>query len=178
MDRFYTFLPALCVLITVVVGALACLKYAERRFADKTNDLEWRKQNAWKMLAHFGLPLTSLTVVVNVLVFIAPLVVIFERPSQMAWYGIFLSSVFSSLLYHYQSRKKVEGMRGRSVFTAWLFLAYVFSGYYGILYQSIWLSFGLYVLIVFILPVFIALLPILVYLLFIVLEGLWYRIFR
>ena len=111
---------------------------------------------------------------VEELIFRAPLIIIFDSISSTAWYGILISSLLFGLAHFFGKKVSMSDLfsarennenesddvqaetdrihkklgkiiLARRIFHVFVtFLAGIVFGYYGIVYQSIWVSFGLH----------------------------------
>ena len=140
---------------------------------------------------------------VEELIFRAPLVLAFSGMSSFAWYGILTSAVLFSLMHwsgkkiwmpeillaraegshksddigeeverlHQEAGKKILVSRISHVIFA--LLAGISAGYYGILYQSIWVSVGIHAAWNLVMPVVVQLLLLVVMIFYVLLSLLW-----
>jgi len=134
---------------------------------------EWglSEKNIFRVMFELLLLLFIGVPAIMVIICSAPLVLAFDEMSPVAWGGIFISnlvSLFISLFIQKQAgslfvaakkkddeeqevvdeRKKKTVLRVvNSLYGLCGFVSGVLAGYYGIIHQSIWMSFGVYVLI-------------------------------
>ena len=140
------------------------------------------------------------------LVFRAPIIIMFSELSQSAWYGILASSILFSVLHwrgnkitffeildardngekesdnledeseRLSQKMKKEVKQRKALHVLLTFLSGIIFGYFGIKYQSIWISVGLHSLWNLIMPILVVVLIILAAIIYVSLSSLWKKI--
>lgn len=154
MERIYTFLPSVLVIV-FLVG----VKFILARMVNAKID-EWKEKN--KLWIALIVSTSSLLVsyAVTELIFRAPLIIAFDTMSSAAWCGVIVSSIIFALvrycswikLMHWptvfpQQKDLAETAEPKKtttlqkiVDTASVVIIGILSGYFGIKFQSIWMS--------------------------------------
>lgn len=170
MERIYTFLPSILILVCIVGTTRLYVWLIIRQFGDNFNNFEWRDKNRCKVILTVSIPWGVLMCpALEELIFRAPLIIIFEKMSSLAWYAVFASGVifwlthliwipnklFTRKNFNYKNIKltidpkllREENKR----FVRFVVIKLISSmpvaipaGYYGIRYQSIWIAFGIH----------------------------------
>ena len=168
VERIYTFLPSVLVLICIAGATVLYLIWITNRFGGNLKSV-----NRWIVIWTVDVPLINVVVpAAEELVFRAPLIIAFSAVSSVAWYGIFASSALFALLHWdvnkiwpeflpsrkndarkddvvtevnrlHQEKDKMIIMRKVCKVVCALTLG-ILAGYYGIKYQSIWMAFGIH----------------------------------
>lgn len=135
MERIYEFLPSIIMLICIAVVALFCsaLVPRSRCYVSVIGDEEEQSQPELGIIH-----LVWAAPAVEELIFRAPLIIAWSAMSTNAWYGIFVSTILFALAHLPMVKKRIMiiGVIPLGILT----------GYYGILYQSIWVSVGIHML--------------------------------
>ncbi|MDP3770051.1 MAG: CPBP family intramembrane metalloprotease [bacterium] len=202
MEKIYAFLPSIVILACIAGVTFVYVKLVIRRFGDDFKSIEWREKNKWKLTWMVGTPMSNVFApTAEELIFRAPLIIAFSTMSSAAWYGLFASSVLFAMAHwrgkkismqdilsvqdneksddlkrevnqFYQEHRKEIMMRKilNVVFTLPLG---ILAGYYGIMYQSIWLSSGIHLVWNLIIPVILLILTLLGTFVFLGISFLW-----
>ncbi len=206
-ERFFQFLPSIAILTSIAIATLIYLRLVLKRFKERIKSIEWCKENHWKIIWLIGTPVQNVWApVAEELIFRAPLIVIFSTVSGNAWRGIWISSVFFSLVHYFGHKitlfdvfsakessetktdsleaeisdiKKREAKRLR--ITKFLHPITVFplgilSGYYGIKYQSIWASVGIHFVWNLVMPIILVLVVLIVAMAGVGIEEAWHSL--
>jgi membrane protease YdiL (CAAX protease family) len=167
-QRIIHFLPSICSLATICLLGRLYFKLISKKFSDRFKNIEWCEANQGKIAHLIGMPVTYVIApAFEELLCRAPIIVIFSWVSPAAWEAITASSVFFAAMHWPDSseifsalfkwRKKrgvpigdeVQKKESRPLWKKILQVIITFPmglafGYYGIRYQSIWISFGLH----------------------------------
>lgn len=142
MERVLMFLPSILIIGSIAGATSVYIKrVTEPRFGDDIKSVNW-KQNKWKDWLLIQPILIIWAPTAEELLFRAPLIIAFDAMSPFAWYGIFISSALFSLV-HWLEREKRD-IRKKILNVVSTFLLSILAGYFGIKYQSIWLSVGIH----------------------------------
>ncbi len=212
MNRIYALLPSVIILACIAGGTFVYIRLALRHFGNNLRSVEWLKKNQWKTTLFVAIPIVYLQApALEELIFRGPLVLAFSELSRSAWYWILLSAGLFASTHWFgdkigmpeilseqgdpdhtddveQEVKRLTQKNGRLVKKQKLvnvilaFPAGLVFGYFGIKYQSLWLSFGIHATWNIVMP---NLLPLLVLLGMLVIRSLvsiwdsiWDRVFR
>ncbi len=170
MERIYAFLPSILIIVCIAGTTLLYNKLITKRLGEDNLKInEWVKNNKWKAFSSFAPVIYIGTPAIEELIFRAPLVIIFNTMSLSAWCGILISGGLFALLHwrdgikfvvngfsfsfsifsNKEERTWIEGVN-----TLCVLILGILTGYYGIKYQSIWVSVGIHALWNLIAPVF------------------------
>lgn len=203
MERIYTFLPSIVILICVAIATRLYLWWIAKRFGKNLKSVNWHKKNELKVASMFGTPLIYIFApALEELIFRAPIIVAFSTVSSVAWYGILASSGLFALA-HWRGKKvwmpeildgnhksddvaeeinrlhaeagKMIMVRKASHVIVTLFLG-ILAGYYGIKCQSLWVAFGIHVAWNIVAPVVFIVLVYLGLFAFFVISTLWDKV--
>jgi membrane protease YdiL (CAAX protease family) len=90
------FLALLC---GALIGFL-CLRIVSRKGREKFNDVDWCRQNKWKLVFFCAVPMIgAIAPVIEETLFRAPLIILFSALMPAAWATIVLSSLLFSVLH-------------------------------------------------------------------------------
>jgi len=146
VERIYIFLPSILALACIAGIAFLYLKWIARRLGDNFTNEEWREKNVAKILLTVGAPTYYVFApAVEELIFRAPLIILFGAMTSFAWYGILISSVLFALMHLLSQEERKKTLAHKAYRFVATFVLSVLAGYYGIVNQSIWTSFGIHV---------------------------------
>lgn len=174
MERIYLFLPSIIIIAMIGVAAGFVARNNLRRFGENLQDIEWLQENEMKLNLRYGVPMINICApTLEELIFRAP--IIFSSVTPEASYAILATSFLFGLvhfrgfkisLFEFSSFRKKDtthkdfekelkdyqqSNRKMILFRKVLHVVLttilgVLAGYYGILYQSIWVSVGVHAL--------------------------------
>ena len=166
LERIYQFLPAMLVPLSVAIAGNIYAALLAKKYRDVLNDKQWTKAHPWKCFFLFWAPFAyGYGPVQEELIFRMPLIIIFSGISPNAWIGIVVSAATFAIIHWHggliatmqknekkteygseiiAERMKKQFRQQKSVQMVVLFIMGTFIGYYGVYYQSIWVSVGMH----------------------------------
>ncbi len=173
MERFFLFLPSVLIIASIGVIALLFARYHYKKFKEHLQDAEWLEKNQLKLSIWFGTPVVNIVApTLEELIFRAPLVIAFSALTAEAWIGIVISTILFGLMHfpgskiefselvsltRKSNKDEIDGAvltyqaenRGKLLFRKCLHVVLtailgLLAGYYGVLYQSIWVAVGIH----------------------------------
>ncbi|MBI2670313.1 MAG: CPBP family intramembrane metalloprotease [Candidatus Yanofskybacteria bacterium] len=167
-ERITGFLPSILILTCIAGLTSLYLKLVTKHLLKNLKKIEWYEKNQLKFECLLGIPAIYIFVPIQEeLIFRAPLILIFSGINGNAWTGI-LVSAFAFATSHYFGNQiklfdgqvktddiktgiaEIEKMEAQQIKIRRLlhvvctFPLGVLAGYYGIKYQSIWISVGIH----------------------------------
>lgn len=154
MERIRLFLPSILIITSIAAATNLYLWRTNKAFELK--GIDWVKAHAWACLWKLKAPtLFVWAPTAEELVYRAPIIVIFSAMSENAWYGVIASGVLFGLTHLKNQGEEIDQLfeedGGRYAKIAFKLLHVIITmcmgmlcGYYGIQYQSIWVSVGLH----------------------------------
>lgn len=201
-DRILMFLPSVIVITIIAGITFLYLRWIVKRYKDNFKNVEWVIENKWKLVLLIGTPQQNiLAPTAEELLFRAPIIIAFGAISGSAWKWIIVSAVIFSLIHWFGKKIKIDDiilhrMKGenfsndmetevnrlsqnkkevriRKVLNVILTLPLgILAGYYGILYQSIWVSVGVHALWNLVMPIIMPLIVIIIWIIFLILHPI------
>lgn len=208
MDRFYTFLPSILALTLIwCISFLIWRTYKRCYGVDTINSKKWLRKNKWKT-SFMAIMLSCVSApAAEELIFRAPIIIMFDQMSSAALYGIYVSSALFALVHLHGNttlvtqirideegqsddvrielkrllrEKKRTAVIGKIIKVIVTFPMGILFGYYGIKYQSLWVSFGAHSAWNFFMPLVIVLvigiISVVVYLSFLIISFLFSKV--
>jgi membrane protease YdiL (CAAX protease family) len=137
IERIFLFFPSVFTLVCIAIITRVYLRLIFKHYEENLKGVEWQQKNKRRVAWMIDKPTNFIWApIYEELMFRAPLIIVFDTISYLAWCGIVVSACLFSVK-HWQIKK------------SWLqvVLAFIFSvlaGYFGVKYQSIWLSVGIH----------------------------------
>lgn len=100
VERISYFLPSILIILAIALATFVYFKLINKRLDLKSRNLEWYRQNRWKVSFLVGIPaINVLAPTAEELIFRAPIIVIFSSLTCGAWVGIIVSAVIFAITH-------------------------------------------------------------------------------